>query len=58
MRKFQKKRSDDVGGMVFVGFILLGLALGLLYLRPDTGVLAGLGAGFIGYALVKLKIRD
>ncbi len=57
MSKKFKKKSDEVGRMCFVGSILLGLGIGLLYGRPDAGVLIGLGVGFIIYATVKFKIK-
>ena len=41
------------GGIAFVGCILIGLAIGLLYGMPGVGVLIGLGAGFIVMALIR-----
>ena len=45
-----KFKKDDIGSAVFVGSILLGLGLDLLFGRPDVGVLLG-----VGFILVELS---
>jgi hypothetical protein len=50
------ERSDSLqyerGGIAFVGFIMLGLAFGILYNQTAVGILAGLGLGFISMAIL------
>lgn len=46
--KVQKnKESKTTPGALFVGCMFVGLGLGLLFGRPDAGVLLGLGVGFL-----------
>jgi hypothetical protein len=52
------KKESKIGeraGVAFVVFIMLGLALGILYNQTAVGVLAGLGLGFISMALLADK---
>ena len=48
----QKSRRNEVGGLVFVGCLMIGLAVGFLMGNVAVGVLGGLGVGFIGMAIV------
>jgi hypothetical protein len=51
-----KKKDDyDLAGIAFVGFLMLGIAGGLLTGRVDVGVMAGLGLGFLAMVVVKMK---
>lgn len=50
----KKRKKEDLAGGFFVGPIVLGIGIGLLYGRPDIGVLVGLGVGFILYATIKI----
>ena len=56
---FKKKKEtvNDLAGIMFVGFLFLGMALGALYGRWDVGPFLGLAMGFIAMAAVKLKYR-
>ena len=53
----EEKRRGTVVGLVFVGCIMIGLAIGIAYGRTDVGIMAGIGVGFllmgILWALVK-----
>jgi hypothetical protein len=55
--KEDKKKSDTVGGLVFVGPLMIGLGLGIYYNQTAVGVLVGLGAGFILFGLVKALMK-
>jgi hypothetical protein len=55
--KENKKKSDTVGGLVFVGPLIIGLGLGIYYNQTAVGVLVGLGVGFILFGLVKALIK-
>jgi len=54
MAKEKKKNEMDYerSGIAFVGFLLLGIAFGILYNQTAVGVMAGLGSGFIAMALL------
>jgi len=47
--------EKDISGLVFVSLMFFGLGAGLLFGRPDVGILVGLGMGFIAMALVKAR---
>jgi hypothetical protein len=53
----KKDKASDLGGIAFVGFFFLGLALGAFYGRWDFGPLAGLAMGFIAMLLVMMKYK-
>ena len=55
--KADKKKSDTVGGLVFVGPLMIGLGLGIYYNQTAVGVLVGLGVGFILFGLVKALMK-
>ena len=55
--KEDKKKSDTVGGLVFVGPMMIGLGLGIYYNQTAVGVLVGLGVGFILFGLVKALMK-
>ena len=59
-KKKEKKESSDSlkyerGGISFVGFLMLGIAFGILYNQVAVGTLAGLGLGFISMAFLAEK---
>ncbi len=55
--KKDKTKADTVGGLVFVGPLLIGLGLGIYYNQTAVGVLVGLGVGFILFGLVKALMK-
>ena len=50
-----KKDNYERSGIAFVGFLFLGIAVGMLYNQTAIGVMAGLGLGFIAMAILKDK---
>ena len=52
-----KSRSDTVGGLVFVGPLMIGIGLGIYYNITAVGALVGLGVGFILFGLVKAFMK-
>ena len=52
-----KKKSDTVGGLVFVGPLMIGLGIGIYYNQTGVGALVGLGVGFILFGLVKALMK-
>jgi hypothetical protein len=51
----EKQKPDRKGasGLVFVGCLMLGLAIGLLTGYVAAGLIGGLGVGFIAMAIVR-----
>lgn len=49
----QESSRKGTTGLVFVGCLILGLALGLLAGNVAIGFLVGLGVGFIGMAITR-----
>jgi len=45
--------KKDNSSLVFVGFLFLGIAFGMLFSNVAIGTLLGLGAGFLGMYYVK-----
>ena len=56
-KKEDKSKSDTVGGLVFVGPLMIGLGLGIYYSQTAVGLLIGLGVGFIFFGLVKAFMK-
>jgi len=55
--KKKKSRSDDAGGMIFVGALMIGIGVGIFFGNPAVGTLVGLGIGFIFFGLVKAFMK-
>ncbi|MFE3845942.1 hypothetical protein ACFL1L_03670 [Thermoplasmatota archaeon] len=55
--KKDKSRVDTVGGLVFVGPLMIGLGLGIYYNQTAVGALVGLGVGFLFFGLVKALMK-
>ena len=51
--KQEVKSRSGASGLVFVGCLLLGLAIGILTGNVAVGILGGLGVGFIGLAIAR-----
>lgn len=49
----QVRDRSGVSGLVLVGCLLLGLAVGLLWGNLAVGVLGGLGVGFVLMAVAR-----
>jgi hypothetical protein len=48
----QKPKGKGISGLVFVGCLMLGLAIGLLTGNVAVGLIGGLGVGFIAMAIM------
>ena len=53
----RKPRGHEIGGIAFVGCIVVGLALGLLLDYVAVGVLFGVGIGFIVMAILRALVK-
>lgn len=56
--KKDKSKADNVGGLVFVGPLMIGIGLGMYYGNTAVGTLVGLGVGFICFGLVKAFMKE
>ena len=56
--KKEKSKSDTVGGLVFVGPLMIGIGLSIYFNQTAVGVLVGLGVGFILFGLVKALMKE
>jgi len=57
-RKEKESKADTVGGLMFVGPLMIGIGLGIYFDQTAVGVLVGLGFGFILYGLVKALVKE
>ena len=48
----KKKIENRIGGVVFVGCLMLGIGIGLIKHVVQIGALIGMGVGFIAMAAV------
>ena len=53
----EKSKSDNVGGLLFVGPLMIGIGLGIYYNITAVGTMVGLGIGFILFGLVKATMK-
>ena len=49
----QGPKRTGISGLVFVGCLLIGLAIGFLVGNVAAGVIGGLGVGFIAMAIAR-----
>jgi len=55
--KKEKSRAENIGGLFFVGSLMIGVGLGIYYNNTAVGALIGLGVGFILLGLAKIFIK-
>ncbi|MEZ4737342.1 MAG: hypothetical protein R3E79_60470 [Caldilineaceae bacterium] len=49
----EKQKPNGISGLVFVGCLLIGLAIGIFTGQVAVALLSTLGVGFIGLAIVR-----
>jgi Na+-transporting NADH:ubiquinone oxidoreductase subunit NqrD len=54
----EQKKSKEIGGLVFVGCIVIGMGISLATHTMPVGLFIGLGAGFLMMALIRHRTRD
>lgn len=48
----KKNTRSVIAGVVFVGFMFIGLGLGMLYHQTVIGIMLGMGGGFLAMGVV------
>ncbi|HET6447433.1 MAG TPA: hypothetical protein VFI27_22955 [candidate division Zixibacteria bacterium] len=54
----QESSRNGISGLVFVGCLMIGLAIGLLTENVAVALLGGLGVGFIAMAIARYVTRE
>jgi hypothetical protein len=54
----QGPKRSGISGLVFVGCLMIGLAIGFLVGNVAAGVIGGLGVGFIAMAVARYKTGE
>lgn len=53
--KGKQSKKMEVGGLVFVGCIVIGMGVSFALDNMPVGLFIGLGVGFIAMALIRFK---
>ena len=51
----KKEEASNLGWYLFIGCMFTGMGIGKLFDHTDTGILIGMGIGFMAYAVVSFK---
>ncbi|MBP6623857.1 MAG: hypothetical protein KA198_01715 [Chitinophagaceae bacterium] len=51
----KNEESSNLSWYVFTGCMFIGIGIGMAFGQPGTGVLVGMGVGFIAYAILRYK---
>lgn len=54
----KKNLGATIGGIVFTGFMFIGMGLGFYYGQLLPGIFIGMGAGFVGMAIAWALLRN
>lgn len=54
----KEARGYEIGGLAFIGSIMLGIGLGILFSQVVVGVLGGIGVGFIVMAIFRAIVKN
>jgi hypothetical protein len=57
MKKRKKSAKEQASGLIFVGCMFIGMALGFLFGNVPFGLFGGMGVGFITMGLVKANVK-
>ena len=54
----KEPKRKGISGLVFVGCLMLGFAIGFITGNVVAGLFGGLGVGFIAMAIVRYKLGE
>jgi hypothetical protein len=49
----QRNETNKIAGIIFIGFMFIGIGVGMAMHNTTIGTLVGMGAGFIASALYR-----
>jgi hypothetical protein len=52
------RKKYTAGGLLFVGCMFVGMGLGFFFGHLLTGLLTGMGAGFVAFGIIMLLSKD
>jgi hypothetical protein len=53
-----KKKANELGGLLFVACLFIGLGFGFLFHRVSIGASFGMAVGFLLMAYIKFKAKE
>ena len=54
----ESRKRKGISGLVFVGCLMVGFAVGFMTGNIVAGLFGGLGVGFIAMAIVRYKVGE
>ncbi len=51
----KNEEASNLSWYIFIGCMFIGMGIGMAFGHTDTGVLVGMGVGFIAYAVIHYK---
>lgn len=54
----QETQRSGISGLIFVGCLLIGLAIGIFTGQVAVALIGALGVGFIGMAIVRYRTGE
>jgi len=54
----KEPKGKGISGLVFVGCLMIGFAIGFITGQIPAGIFGGLGVGFIAMAIVRYKVGE
>ena len=54
----EESKKKGISGLVFVGCLMIGFAIGFITGQIPAGIFGGLGIGFIAMAIVRFKVGE
>ncbi|WP_333600152.1 hypothetical protein [Flavobacterium sp.] len=51
----QNKDNNKIAGYIFVGFMFVGIGIGMAFHKAGIGTMVGMGVGFIASAIYRAE---